>query len=451
MASRDVLIRGGRVIDPAANRDEIADVLIRAEKIEAVGDSLGAPDGAEIIDAAGQVVAPGLVDPHCHLRQPGFEYKETIGSGSLAAAAGGYTTICSMANTEPVADARAVIETILEFAERDAVIRVLPLASVTVGMQGRQLVQMGELSDAGAIGFSDDGIPLSSTHTMRTALEYATRFGRPVANHAEDAELIAGAAMHEGLTSARLGLPAAPRQAEEIMIGRDVLLSELTGGSYYALHLSSGGSVELIRRAKERGAPVRAEVTPHHLTLTDAIVGGRSEPDTARLQPYDANTKVNPPLREQSDLDLLREGLASGVIDCVGSDHAPHARHEKEVEYAQAASGFSCFETAFATMLFLVHDGVLDLPTLIERMTAAPCRVYGLPYGSLSNGAEADVVIFDPDLEWTVDREQFLSKGKNTPFHGLPMKGRVTRTIFGGATVFDLTAAAAPVSGSVGY
>jgi len=441
MASRDVLIRGGRVIDPAANRDEIADVLIRAEKIEAVGDSLGAPDGAEIIDAAGQVVAPGLVDPHCHLRQPGFEYKETIGSGSLAAAAGGYTTICSMANTEPVADARAVIETLLEFAERDAVIRVLPLASVTVGMQGRQLVQMGELSDAGAIGFSDDGIPLSSTHTMRTALEYATRFGRPVANHAEDAELIAGAAMHEGLTSARLGLPAAPRQAEEIMIGRDVLLSELTGGSYYALHLSSGGSVELIRRAKERGAPVRAEVTPHHLTLTDAIVGGRSEPDTARLQPYDANTKVNPPLREQSDLDLLREGLASGVIDCVGSDHAPHARHEKEVEYAQAASGFSCFET----------DGVLDLPTLIERMTAAPCRVYGLPYGSLSNGAEADVVIFDPDLEWTVDREQFLSKGKNTPFHGLPMKGRVTRTIFGGATVFDLTAAAAPVSGSVGY
>lgn len=449
MASRDVLIRGGRVIDPVANRDEITDVLIRAGRIEAVQPNLGALDGADTIDAAGQVVAPGLVDPHCHLRQPGFEYKEAIGSGSLAAAAGGYTTICSMANTSPIADDRAVIETILEFAEREAVIRVLPLASVTVGMKGRQLVQMGELTEAGAIGFSDDGIPLASTHTMRTALEYATRFDRPIANHAEDAELIAGAAMHEGLTSAHLGLPAAPRQAEEIMIGRDVLLSELTGGSYYALHVSSGGSVELIRRAKERGAPVRAEVTPHHLTLTDSVVGGRTEPDAARLQPYDADTKVNPPLREQSDLELLREGLASGVIDCVGSDHAPHARHEKEVEYARAASGFSCFETAFATMLSLVHDGVLDLPTLIERMTVAPCRVYGLPHGTLRTGADADIIIFDPDLEWTVDREQFLSKGKNTPYHGLPMKGRVLRTIFGGATVFDLATAAAHISGSV--
>ena len=234
MASRDVLIRGGRVVDPSSNRDEIADLLIRDGRIEAVGGRLGAPDGAEIIDAAGRVVAPGLVDPHCHLRQPGFEYKETIASGSLAAAAGGYTTICCMANTEPVADDRAVIETILEFAARKAVVRVLPLASVTLGMRGRQLVQMGELSDAGAIGFSDDGVPLASIHTMRTALEYATRFGRPIANHAEDPELIAGAAMHEGLTSARLGLPAAPRQAEEIMIGRDVSLSELTGAAYYA-------------------------------------------------------------------------------------------------------------------------------------------------------------------------------------------------------------------------
>ena len=450
MASRDVLIRGGRVVDPSSNRDEIADLLIRDGRIEAVGGRLGAPDGAEIIDAAGRVVAPGLVDPHCHLRQPGFEYKETIASGSLAAAAGGYTTICCMANTEPVADDRAVIETILEFAARKAVVRVLPLASVTLGMRGRQLVQMGELSDAGAIGFSDDGVPLASTHTMRTALEYATRFGRPIANHAEAPELIAGAAMHEGLTSARLGLPAAPRQAEEIMIGRDVSLSELTGAAYYALHLSSGGSVELIRRAKERGAPVRAEVTPHHLTLTDAIVGGRTQPETARLQPYDADTKVNPPLRERSDLERLREGLASGVIDCVGSDHAPHAHHEKEVEYARAASGFSCFETAFATMLSLVHEGVLDLPTLIERMTVAPCRVYDLPYGTLRTDVPADIVIFDPGLEWIVDRQQFLSKGKNTPYHGIPMKGHVTRTIFGGETVFALSATPVHVGGSVG-
>ncbi len=450
MAARDLLIHGARVIDPAANRDEIADVLVRAGRIEAVDSNLGAPDGAETIDAGGQVVAPGLVDPHCHLRQPGFEYKETIGTGSLAAAAGGFTTICSMANTRPVADDRSIIETILEFVEREAVVRVLPLASVTLGMQGRQLVQMGELVDAGVIGFSDDGIPLPNADTMRTALEYATRFDRPIANHAEDPSLIAGATMHEGLTSTRLGLPAAPRQAEEIMISRDVLLSELTGGRYHALHLSSGSSVELIQHAKERGASVTAEVTPHHLTLTDAIVGGREEPAAARLNPYDANTKVNPPLREPADLDLLRAALASGLIDCVGTDHAPHARHEKEVEFARADSGFSCFETAFATMLGLVHTGVLDLPTLIDRMTVAPARVYNLPHGTLRPGAPADIVIFDPDHEWVVDRKQFLSKGHNTPYHGLPMKGRVLRTIFAGATVFDLAASAAETGGSVG-
>jgi dihydroorotase len=450
MASKDLLIKGARVIDPAANRDEIADVLVRAGRIEAVDPGLGIPDGAATIDATGQVVAPGLVDPHCHLRQPGFEYKETIGTGSRAAAAGGFTTICSMANTRPVADDRGVIETILEFAEREAVVRVLPLASVTMGMQGRQLVQMGELVDAGVIGFSDDGIPLPGADTMRTALEYATRFDRPIANHAEDPSLIAGATMHEGLTSTRLGLPAAPRQAEEIMISRDVLLSELTGGRYHALHLSAGGSVELIQRAKERGAPVTAEVTPHHLTLTDAIVGGREEPAAARLGPYDANTKVNPPLREPADLDLLRAALASGVIDCVGTDHAPHTRHEKEVEFARADSGFSLFETAFATMLGLVHTGVLDLPALIERMTVAPARVYNLPHGTLRPGAPADIVIFDPELEWVVDRERFLSKGHNTPYHGLPMKGRALRTIFGGETVFDLAATPAATGGSVG-
>ena len=450
MSNKDLLIRQGRVIDPATNHDAIADVLIIAGRIEAVGANLGTPEGIEIIDARELVVAPGLVDPHCHLRQPGFEYKETIMSGSIAAAAGGYTTICSMANTVPVADNRSVIENILECASQEARIRVLPLASITHGMQGQQIVEMGDLSEAGAIGFSDDGIPLASTNTMRTALEYASRFERPVANHAEDSEMIVGATMNEGLISAKLGLPAAPRQAEEIMISRDVLLSELTGGSYYALHLSSGGSVELIRRAKERGAPVQAEVTPHHLTLTDGIVAGRTSPQTAKLNPYDPNTKVNPPLREQRDLELLREGLVSGIIDCIGSDHAPHAIHEKEVEYSQAAPGFSCFETAFSTMLSLVHQEIIDLPTLIERMTIAPCRVYNLPYGTLRANAQADVVLFDPTIEWIVDREGFHSKGKNTPYHGLPMKGRVTRTIYGGATVYVMPESPANIHGTVG-
>lgn len=445
----DLLIRGGRVIDPASNRDEVCDVLIRDGRIEYVGSGLGLPDGAAEISAEGLVVTPGFVDPHCHLRQPGYEYKETIATGTAAAAAGGFTTVCAMANTKPPVDTKATLETVQEVASAEAAVHVYSLAAITVGLGGKQLVQMGELSEAGAVGFSDDGITLASPALMRHALEYAKRFDRPVANHCEDPALTGDAAMNEGPVSMRLGLAATPVQAEEVIIARDLALAELTGGSYHALHVSAARSVDLIRGAKERGVNVTAEVTPHHLTLTDEIVAGRWEPIIASLRPYDPVTRVNPPLRSGEDVRALRDGLASGVIDCVGTDHAPHAGHEKHVEYAEAAPGISGLETAFGALMQLVHDGEISLPRLIERLTQG-AAVYRLPHGSLAVGAAGDVVLLDPEREWVVDASAFRSRGKNSPYHGLTFRGRVLKTVCDGRVVFDLNEESVETVGALG-
>ena len=446
MPDEQLIIRGGRVIDPAQHLDRVADVTIENGTIAAVGEAgkqlpLGSP---RVIDATGMIVAPGFVDVHAHLRVPGFEYKEDLASGTLAAAAGGFTTVCAMPNTSPVIDSRSVVEGLMEQVAKHARVRVFTHAAITLGQAGRQLVEMGDLVEAGVVGFSDDGIPLASTVLMRHALEYARQFGVPVSNHCEDPELCAGACMHEGLISARLGLKGTPRQSEEIMLARDLLLAELTGGRYHCLHVTSGGSVDFIRRAKDRGANVSAEVTPHHLTLTADLVAGRTDPVSAALPPYDANTKVAPPLREQADCNRLLEALIDGTIDCIATDHAPHAVHEKDVEFADAAVGFSGFETALASVLGLVHAGALELPLAVEKLTCAPARVLGLPYGTLEAGKPGDVVVFAPDEELVVDPASCYSKGKNTPLAGMPMQGVVHYTIVGGQVVFD-RAQASPV------
>ena len=439
-----LVIRGGRIVDPANSVDRVGDVLIDDGRLVSIGDvgaqlPLGSP---RVIDATGRVVAPGFVDVHAHLRVPGFEYKEDLASGTAAAAAGGFTTVCAMPNTDPVLDSRSVIEGLLEQIERKAVVRVLPLAAITCGQHGRQLVEMVDLAEAGVVGFTDDGRPVADTALMRHALEYARPLGLPVSNHCEDPALTLGTAMHEGVVSARLGLPGTPRQAEEIMLGRDLLLAELTGGRYHCLHVTSGGSVDLIRQAKLRGANVTAEVTPHHLTLTCDVVAGRDDPRSAALPPYDGNTKVAPPLREQADIERLLEALRDGTIDCIATDHAPHAVHEKDIEYADAAVGFSAFETALQSVLSLVHAGQLDLVFAVRMLTHAPAQVYGLPCGTLTPGAAADVVIFDPEEETVIDPSAFRSKGRNTPLAGLPMQGVVQQTIVAGSVVYDRAAAA---------
>jgi len=438
-----LVIRGGRLVDPGRDVDQVGDVLIEGGRVASIGEvgsqlPLGSP---QVIDASGYVVAPGFVDVHAHLRVPGFEHKEDLISGTAAAAAGGFTTVCAMPNTDPVLDSRSVVEGLQEEIQQHAAVRVLPLAAITLGQNGRQLVEMVDLAEAGVVGFTDDGRPLANTSLMRHAMEYARPLGIPVSNHCEDPALTVGTTMHEGVVSARLGLPGTPRQAEEIMLARDLLLAELTGGRYHCLHVTSGGSVELIRQAKSRGANVTAEVTPHHLTLTCDLVAGRSDPVSATLPPYDGNTKVAPPLREQADTEQLLAGLLEGTIDCIATDHAPHAVHEKDIEYADAVVGFSVFETALQSVLSLVHANLLDLPFAIRMLTSAPSRVYGLPYGTLAPGGLADVTIFDPNEESVVDPITFRSKGRNTPLAGLPMRGVVQQTIVGGVVVYDRTLA----------
>ena len=437
-AAAPLVIRGGRVIDPANGIDGVMDVLVRDGVIAEVAARVETPAGARTVDASGLIVAPGLVDLHAHLREPGYEYKETIESGTQAAAAGGFTTVCCMPNTEPALDTAAAVDYVRKTARVTGYVRVYPIAAITRGRKGQQLTEMAELADAGAVAYSDDGDCVQDSGVMRSALEYSLIVRRPIVQHAEDKALTHGAQMNEGPVAARLGLRGWPRQGEEVIVARDVLLAELTGAHLHVAHLSTAGSIDYVRRAKQRGVRVTAEVTPHHLTLSDELVGGHWWSATASLPAYDGSTKVNPPLRTTEDSAALAAALAEGTIDCVATDHAPHAVTEKHCEYAVAASGISNIETALAQVLQLVHEGRLDLPTAVAAMTVRPAQVFNLPAGTLSAGAPADVVVFDPEREWCVDPQQMRSKGKNTPLAGHFLRGQAVCTIVGGEVVFEL-------------
>ena len=427
---RPLLLKGGRVIDTSRGFDQPADVLIQDGKIAAIGATLGTPDGADVRALRGAVVAPGLVDLHVHLREPGNEDVETIATGARAAAAGGFTAVCAMPNTDPVTDNQAAVGFIVRQSLRAGAARVYPIGAVSVGQQGGQLAEFGEMVGAGAVAVSDDGRPVASGHLMRTALEYARTFGIPVADHCEEPTLASGGVMHEGLVSTRLGLKGIPAAAEEIMVARDLLLAELTGGRVHLCHMSSRGSVELIRRAKERGLHVTAEVTPHHFTLTDRA-----------CERYDTHAKMNPPLREAADVAALRAALKEGVIDCIASDHAPHAYDAKEAAVDDAPFGIVGLETAFGiSYTELVQGGALTLPELIERMSTIPARAFRLPGGTLLPGAAADVVVLDVAVPWTVDPARFHSKSRNSPFAGRTLSGRAMLTLVGGKIVHDAEA-----------
>jgi dihydroorotase len=429
--TRPLLLRGGRVIDPSRDFDQTADVLVQDGRIAAVGAALGLPDGADVREVHGKVVAPGLVDVHVHLREPGNEDVETIASGSRAAAAGGFTAVCAMPNTDPVTDNQAAVGFVVRQSVRAGCARVYPIGAISVGQRGEHLSEFGEMVGAGAVAVSDDGKPVASSHLMRTALAYARTFGIPVADHCEEPTLAAGGVMHEGLVSTRLGLKGIPAAAEEIMVARDTLLAELTGGHVHLCHMSTRGSVELIRRAKDQGIRVTAEVTPHHLTLTDHACEG-----------YDTHAKMNPPLREAADVAALRAALRDGVIDCIASDHAPHAYDAKEAAFDDAPFGIVGLETAFAvTYTALVEGGELTLPALLARMSTAPARAFGLPGGSLQPGVPADLVVLDITAHWTVDPTAFLSKSRNTPFAGRALTGRAALTVVGGQVVHAAEAA----------
>ncbi len=421
-----LLLKGGRIVDPSQDYDAVGDLLITEGKIEALGRELSAPDGADVLEVTGKVVAPGLVDIHVHLREPGREDAETVATGAHAAAAGGFTSVCAMPNTDPVTDNQAAVGFIVKQGEAAEAARVYPIGAISIGQKGEHLAEFGELIHAGPVGVSDDGHPVVSSHLMRTALEYSLTFGIPVADHCEDPTLFKGGAMHEGLVSSRLGLKGIPSAAEEIMVARNIMLAELTGGHVHLLHMSTRGSVDLIRRAKDRGVNVTAEATPHHFTLTDAA-----------CEDYDTNAKMNPPLREQDDVAAVRQGLKDGTLDAIATDHAPHHYETKERDFDDAPFGVVGLETALGLGLTeLVEGGVLTLPELVIRMSTAPARVYNLPAGTLARGAQADVVVFDPAARWTVDPKRFRSKSHNTPFAGRELIGKVEYTIVGGKLVF---------------
>ncbi len=424
---RPVLLRGGRLIDPTQKLDETGDLLIVDGKVAQSRGSIDAPDGATIIDCAGAIVAPGFIDVHCHLREPGREDVETIGTGARAAAAGGFTAVCAMPNTDPVTDNQAAVGFIIRQAMRAGAARVYPIGAISVGQRGETLAEFGEMVAAGAVAMSDDGKPVVSAHLMRTALEYALTFGIPVIDHCEEPTLAHGGSMNEGFVSARLGLKGIPAEAEEIMVIRDILLARRTGGHVHCAHMSTKGSVELIRWGKERGINVTAEVCPHHLTLTEEAVEG-----------YDTHAKMNPPLRAQSDVDALREAVRDGTIDLIATDHAPHHYDAKEREFADAPFGIVGLETALALAVTdLVGQGVLDFAQMVERMSCAPARIFHLPGGSLAQGTVADVTVFDPARKWIVDPAAFLSKGRNTPYSGRALSGRAIVTIVSGRVVFQ--------------
>jgi dihydroorotase len=426
-----LLLRGGRLVDPASGHDGVADVLVDGGVVAEVGPGLEAA-GAKRVDCGGLVVCPGFVDLHVHLREPGREDAETVETGSRAAALGGFTAVCPMPNTDPVADNAGVVEMVAARGREVGLVDVFPVGAVTIGQKGVELAELGAMArSAAAVDcFSDDGHPIREARLLRLALEYARAFDAVVADHAEDASLTDGAQMHEGEVSAMLGLAGWPAAAEEMVVARDLLLAELTGGRLHLCHLSTGGAVELVRAAKARGVRVTSEAAPHHFALTDEVVRG-----------YDPVFKVNPPLREKADVEAVRGGLADGTIDAVATDHAPHAREDKEVEWPAAPPGMLGLETALGvTLTELVGPGYLELPAAIERLTAGPARCRRLPGhgGPVAAGAPANLTVLDPAARWTVDRAGLASRARNTPFHGRELLGRVVHTLLRGAfTVRD--------------
>ena len=439
--SPSLLISGGHLLDPSQKIDKLGDLLITEDKIVWVGDKGAVSPQPDLssIDATGLVVCPGFIDLHCHLREPGFEDKETIATGTRAAARGGFTTICCMPNTDPPLDNQASIDYVKKTAETEGIVRVLPIGCITKGRQGKELTEMSELAEEGVIGFSDDGDPVASSRIMSLAMDYSRALDLPVIDHCEDKELADGGLMNDGWVSTRLGLKGIPAAAEEIVVARDLALAQLTGARLHIAHVSTKGSVELIRRAREKGIAVTAEATPHHLTLSEERVMGWEAGKNDQLT-YDTNAKVNPPLRTEEDIAALIEGLRDGVIDIIATDHAPHRLVDKMCEFGVAAFGISGFETALGCLMGLVHSGEVDLVTLVSKLTREPARIIGSRYGELGTlkpGCRADITLFDPNKEWVVSSRNFASKGKNTPFDGYQFKGRVMATIFAGDIVYQ--------------
>ena len=428
-ASHLLCIQGGIVIDPGHVNGR-ADVLIQDGNILEVGFPLMNPlcqdSSVTIVNADGWIVSPGLVDLHCHLREPGFEYKETIATGAASAVAGGYTTICCMPNTQPVNDNAAITKFMLAQGQVAGKARVFPIGAITKKSEGEELADIGELVDAGCVAISDDGRPVMNSLVMRRALEYAKAFGIPVVDHCEDLHLTDGGCMNEGMVSTELGMPGIPDASEEVMVARNLALADLTGVHVHLAHLSTARSVELVRHAKGQGLPVSAEVCPHHFSITEEAV-----------RCYNSNAKMNPPLRTDEDVQALKQGLVDGTIDAIATDHAPHALQEKQLEFDTAPFGIVGFETALPLTLRLVHEGVLSLEQALDKLTRSPAQLFHLPVGNLQPGSHADIVVFDPHEEWVVDPTKFFSKSQNTPFGGWTVKGKVKMTLVDGRMVYD--------------
>jgi len=425
--SDQILLKGGRVVDPSQDLDSVLDVLLADGRVAEIGGALLAPETGRVIDCSGLVVTPGLIDVHVHLREPGGEHKETIATGARSAAAGGFTAVCAMPNTDPPIDEPAVVGFVVAEGRRAGAARVYPTGCISAGRKGERLALIGEMVEAGAVAITDDGSPVMDSGVMRLALLYSQAFGIPVADHPEDLTLAGTGSMNAGLIATRLGLPGKPNAAEDIHIARDLMLAELTGGHIHLQHCSTSFGVEMIRQAKARGVHVTAEASPHHLVLTEEAVEG-----------YRTEAKMNPPLRTAADVEAVRAGLADGTLDIIATDHAPHHYDEKEAAFADAPNGIVGLETALGIILTrVVGEGVIDLPTMVERMSCQPARAFKLPGGTLAVGSVADVTVFDADATWTVDAKAFLSKSRNTPFDGWELTGKPCYTVVDGRVVWE--------------